>query len=342
MGDELVHRFKDLPRLSALRMFESAARQMSFTRAADELRVTQAAVSQQVRGLERELGVQLFTRQHRGLELTRQGMKLQRAVAMAFDYVSGTVAELRAASRTEGLTVGMTFAMTTFWLLPRLHEFRTLYPNINLRLIATDGGFDKIAQEVDVGIAFGDGAWPGFTTTLLRHGEIFPVCSPDYLRGRPHLKEPGELQREVLLHLDDSRPGIFTWPIWLAENGVATRSCQSGIKLNNHSLLLQAACDGQGIALGWNLLTDDLIAARKLIRPMHHTMRTRRGFFVLSSDRNQSADVAAFRDWILSCTADSARAPACGAGREDRRARRSLEGLRVARAGIGSAEGAVA
>lgn len=289
-----------LPRLSALLMFESAARNLSFTSAARELHVTQAAVSQQVRALERELGIALFNRLHRGLELTRQGRRLHRAASTAFEHIAMTREELCGPHKTSGITIGVTFAVATFWLVPRLPQFRALYPQIDVHVVATDRGFEKVADQVDAGIAYGTGPWPGFRAILLREGEVFPVCSPGYLRRRPKLTRMEQLVDETLLSIDDDRPGLLDWPVWFAEFGIAGYTSRSNLKINSHPLLMQAACEGQGIALGWGLLTDDLLERGKLVRPLSAMMRTPRGFHFLVSEKGVSDGVNAFRNWVFS------------------------------------------
>jgi LysR family glycine cleavage system transcriptional activator len=288
-----------LPRLSGLLMFEASARHLSFTLAARELGVTQAAVSQQVRALERELGFVLFTRLHRGLELTRPGSRLYRAVSMAFEHVATTADDLRGADRSREIKIGVTFAVATFWLVPRLPEFRALHPDIDVHIVANDRGFERVADQVDGGIAYGEGPWPGFSATLLRDGEVFPVCSPDYLRGRPRLTRVEQLVDETLLSHDDDRPGLFDWPIFFAEHGITSYPRHRNQRFNSHPLLMQAAVEGQGIALGWTLLTDDLIARGRLVRPLDASMRTPKGFHFLLPDKRCPDAVIAFRDWVL-------------------------------------------
>jgi DNA-binding transcriptional LysR family regulator len=299
MSKPMTGFLKRLPRLSSLLMFEAAARCRSFTIAARELDVTQAAVSQQVRALERELGLTLFNRLHRGLELTRDGARLHRSVMTSFEQVAETTAELRAAKRTMRIEIGATFAVATFWLVPRLPRFRALHPEIDVHVVASDRGFDTIADQVDVGIAYGLGHWPGFHTTLIREGEVFPVCSPEYLRRRPRLTRVEQLLHETLLSIDDDRPGLMDWPIWFADQDVKGYDGRRNLRINSHPLLMQAASEGQGIALGWGLLTDDLLEKGKLVRPLDATVRTPKGFYLVTSDRNTGDEVQAFRAWVL-------------------------------------------
>jgi LysR family transcriptional regulator, glycine cleavage system transcriptional activator len=299
IGKAMTGFLKRLPRLSSLLMFEAAARCRSFTIAARELNVTQAAVSQQVRALERELGIALFNRLHRGLELTREGARLQRAVMTSFEHVAATTEALRAAKPTKRIEIGATFAVATFWLVPRLPRFRALHPEIDVHVVASDRGFDTIADRVDIGIAYGLGRWPGFRTTLIREGEVFPVCSPDYLLRRPRLNRVEQLFQETLLSIDDDRPGLMDWPIWFAEQDIKGYDGRRNLRINSHPLLMQAACEGQGIALGWALLTDDLLEKRKLVRPLDATVRTSKAFYLVISDRSTGHEVRAFREWVL-------------------------------------------
>jgi DNA-binding transcriptional LysR family regulator len=288
-----------LPRLSALPMFEAAARHQSFTLAGQELRVTQAAVSQQIRALEKDLGVTLFTRFHRSIVLTQAGMRLQAAVAETFDRLAGIADNLRGSKRSAGLMIGATFAVATFTLIPRLHEFRALYPDLAVHIVATDRGFDKIADQIDAAIAFGAGKWPGFQATLLRSAEVFPVCSPKYAGSRRSWKRVDRLLEETLLSVDNGRTYILDWPEWFAHQGMGGYSNDHNLKLNNHSLLLQAACEGQGIALGWNILTDDLLARGTLVRPVAETMHTTNSFYFLVSEKRRNEQVLAFQSWVM-------------------------------------------
>lgn len=287
-----------LPRMSRLRMFESAARHLSFTKSAAELGVTQAAVSQQVRALEVELGVNLFERHHRGLALTPEARRLLRSVVSAFDQIADTAGEIRAASRPATISVGVTFSIGTFWLLRRLPQFRSSFPDIAVDIVATDDGFERIADQVEIGLAYGDGTWSGFDATLLRRSDVFPVCSPAYKRSRPNLVRPEELLQDVLLSNEDARHGRFGWQQWFAALDIGAGSLQPGIRFNSHHLVMQAACEGQGIALGWSLLTDDLIAQGQLVKAVDATVPSQKGFFLVAQRERQNAANLLFADWI--------------------------------------------
>jgi LysR family transcriptional regulator, glycine cleavage system transcriptional activator len=299
--------FRYLPRLSRVRSFEAAARHLSFLEASRELEVTQAAVSQQVRLMEKELGVPLFIRLHRGLKLTPQGHRLMRSVSSALGQIADAAEVVRAGDSALALKVGVTFAVATFWLIPRLVLFRQLHPEIEIHLIATDRGFETVAPQVDIGIAFGDGTWPGFSSTLFQESVVFPVCSPEYVNKRPHLVGVEQLTRETLLSIEDDRPGRLDWSGWFGELGVEASHISPAIKFNSHPLLIQAACEGQGISLGWRLLTDDLIASGRLVRPIDAEVRTRNAFYFVDIPGRHSDAIGCFKDWLFETVGELSR-----------------------------------
>lgn len=295
----MANELHNLPRLSRLRSFEAAARHLSFTEASRELGITQAAVSQQVRILERELGVPLFVRQHRGLKLTPQGHRLSRSVSTAFDQIADAAQQVRGDGKKQSLRIGVTFAVATFWLMPRIFDFRQLHPDIDVHLIATDLGFHQVADQVDIGIAYGKGVWPEFSSSLLCDCMVFPVCSPAYSAAHSYLTEAEQLTNETLLSIEQDRPGRLDWEGWFAALGIDAGPVPLTFKVNSHPLLVQAACEGRGIALGWTLLTDDLIANGRLVRPIRATVRSRSSFYFVSRPDRQSETIDCFRDWIF-------------------------------------------
>lgn len=278
-------------------VFEAAARHLNFTTAARELKVTQAAVSQQVRTLEVELGVALFVRHHRGLELTQEGHRLYRAAAMSLECLATATDDIRANTRPT-IRIGITAAIATFWLVPRLPAFRARYPEIDVHVVASEIGFQAVADRADVGIAFGRGTWPGFRSIFLREGDAFPVCSPAYLLSRPPLVDVEQLLEEVLLVMDDNRVTLIDWSLWFANHGIRNTN-RHRIRFNSLPLLLQAACEGQGIGLGWSLLTDDLLLRGALVRPVNATMRTRGAYYLVVAENRSGPEIDAFQAWML-------------------------------------------
>lgn len=289
-----------LPPLNSLVAFEAAARHLSFTRAAEELHVTQGAVSRQVRLLEEYLGTALFHRFHRLIRLTPEGRRLQQAVILGLEHIADTAQEIRATRNHAQVTVATTLAFASFWLMPRIPKFRTAFPDIDVRVLATDHEIDFATEDVDIAIRYGEGNWPGLETMYLLDEEIFPVCSPTYLKGRPSPKGPRDLLSETLLYLDEEHWHWITWKDWLQSCGVDSPITKRGLRLSNYPLVIQAALTGQGIALGWRHLVDDLLATGALVRPIETTLRSQRAYYlVVPAEQSPSTATTAFRDWIL-------------------------------------------
>ena len=289
---------KRLPPPTSLLAFEAAARHGSFTSAARELNVTQAAISQHVRKLEEHLGILLFHRLHRGLQITPEGDELFRTATMAFEHISATADRLKPQSQSNEIYIGVTMAIATFWLLPRLPKWRALHPDIEVHLVATDRGFEAIEEKVDAAIVFDTPKWPGFEVTRLSRTETFPVCSPDYLIGKPPINNVEDLLEHTLLAMDDDRPTRIDWPVWFAQMGLGGQRSRHSIRINSIPLLLQAALNGHGIALGWSLLTDDFLEDGTLVRPVDASMTTEQYYYFLLNESNKNSAFILFRDWI--------------------------------------------
>ena len=211
---------KRLPPLDFLVAFEAAARHLSFTKAARELHITQAAVSRQIRILEEHLGLKLFDRQHRSVRLTPEGLEFQHTVAMSLAHVGNAVSELRARGAGTGLTVATDQSIAALWLVPRLREIRDQQPAINLRLIASDNEADCLTRDVDVAILHGKGDWHGFESSLLLDEEVFPVCSPDHLRACGAVRTPADRLDLALVDHEDDRWTWMNWRVWFTEQGI--------------------------------------------------------------------------------------------------------------------------
>jgi DNA-binding transcriptional LysR family regulator len=292
---------KQLPPLTSLVVFEAAARHLSFTRAAAELNITQAAVSRQIRMLESNLGVVLFTRLHRTVQLTAQGRKLLHTVTISLQYLAATVADLRDSDGNAApITVVATLAVASLWLIPRLAKFREeIFPDIEVRVLATDQEIEQIGDEFDVAIRYGTGHWPGLRSRFLGQAEIFPVCSPDYLNRHPFTDIDGLLD-QTLLYQEDSRWNWMDWPIWLAELGGVGKTARRKLKINSYPLLIQAALAGQGVALGWSCLIDHLLTEGSLVRPIGATLTTHHSFYLVTGDyKIMPARLDAFCDWVV-------------------------------------------
>ena len=295
------------PGLGPLRTFEAVARHLSFTKAAEELHVTPGAVSVQIRAIEDRLQIRLFQRTSRSVQLTAAGETLLRAAREALAIVADAVERIGPARerRTLTISVGMSFAAK--WLVPRLDRFRGAHPDVDVRLDVTQRLADFARDEIDVAIRFGSGSYPGLRADRLFAEEVFPVCSPKLLQGAHPLRVPADLRHQVLIHEDwrtegDGWAGWPDWSMWLLAAGVAGMDATRGIRFKETALVIQAAIEGQGVALGSSsLVADDLLAGR-LVRPFDLSLKTSARFaFYLVSPR-AAADrplIQAFRHWLL-------------------------------------------
>lgn len=290
-----------LPPLDLFHSFEAVARHRSFTLAADELCLTQSAVSRQIKALEDALRLRLFHRLHRAIELTAEGQQVFEAVTRGLEDISACLADLGAAAKVPQITVSASVGFAWFWLMPRLERFGALQPDIDLRVLATDQPVLPGAGEVDVAILFGAGQWEGLDTDLLFGERVYPVCSPDYQRDHPALRRPEDLLDQTLLHLEYGKPSLggVDWRSWLLRQGVNGQPVRRGLRFNSYPMVLQAAEAGQGVALGWSYITDPLLAEGRLVCPVDRVLKTRDGYYLCTSkELGQSPRVAAFLEWM--------------------------------------------
>lgn len=290
--------------LNALRAFEAAARHGSFSGAAGELNVTAAAVGQLVRGLEEWLGAPLF---HRGTsgrtrliptDIAERSLPDLRA---GFDRLTLGLERMKEATASGVLTVTVSPAFAAKWLLPRIERFHANHPQTDLRLDTSLKLVDYAAHGVDVGVRYGAGDWPGLAADRLMEEEIFPVCSPKLLE-QLELSTPADLVRQTLIHdlSVDPAAGFMTWDMWLRHAG-ADVTTQRGMRINNSAAVLQAAIDGQGIALARSILAHDDLAAGRLVRlfPEIEAPATLAYFVVYRPERSSLARSEAFRRWLF-------------------------------------------
>jgi LysR family transcriptional regulator, glycine cleavage system transcriptional activator len=294
---------RHLPGLPALRVFEAVARHLSFSRAAEELGVTPAAVSSQVRTLEEQIGAPLFWRTSRTVRLTAQGEVLLGGVAEAFATLKRTYARLdRGAANRLGVSTSASFAAQ--WLVPRLSRFREQHPGIDLRIDVSENVVDFAASDIQVAIRFGNGAYPNLRADRLFEEFVFPVCSPSLLAGPHPLRTPGDLRFHTLIHLDWQVRGEPwpDWRMWLLAAGATDVDPSHGIHLSQTALICQVAIAGQGVALGNTSLVGDDLAAGRLVKPFGLSLRAPAEFAYYVVSPMEAADqplVAAFRAWVL-------------------------------------------
>jgi LysR family glycine cleavage system transcriptional activator len=287
---------RELPPLAALKVFEAAARHLSFTRAAEELSVTQAAVSHQIKALEARIGFPLFRRLGRRLVLTDAAQAYVTELREAFDLIVAATRRLRAQDSAGVLnaTVLPSFAVT--WLLPRLARFRAAHPEIDVRISSDSRAVDFAREDFDVGIRAGRGPWPGLHTELVATQRFFPVCSPALLEGPHPLKEPADLRRHTLLH-DEPRD---RWQLWLNLVGVDGVDAWRGPGFSHSNLVIQAAVEGQGVAIASDTLAAADLRAGRLVRPFPQSLPSDESYWlVYPAGAAARPKVAAFRAWLL-------------------------------------------
>ena len=287
---------RKLPPLNALKAFEAAARHLSFTRAADELYVTQAAVSHQVKGLEEFLGVQLFLRRNRSLLLTQEGQTYYLELKEIFDHIVQATECVKFASQRGSLTISLPPSFAILWFVPRLSRFREAYPDIDVRIRAVDEVDGSLTDDVDVAIYYGAGKWPGLRAYKLHNEYLIPVCSPLLLSGTKPLREPRDLLNHTLLH-DETRNA---WKDWFKLVGIDKDKGDNGPIFSHSNLALKAAVHGQGIALANNVLVKPEIDAGHLIQIFPEALPRQKSFYLVCRDsQSEVGKIATFRNWLL-------------------------------------------
>lgn len=284
------------PPLNSLKCFEATGRLLSFTRAADELNVTQAAVSHQIKVIEQYLGLQLFIRHPRKLVLTEQGKVLLPEVIEAFDKISSAVGALRKEQFNNIISVRLAPSFAAKWLSPRLKYFWLQYPDIDLRLFHAHPAVDFDREDIDIAVTYGRGDWPGLVAEELLSLDFFPVCSPAFMENDKPLTDIDNLRYYTLLH----DANFECWQDWLALAGVSDIPSNKGTVIDDTNVLIQAAVDGQGVALGSNTFVEDLLEGGRLVRPFDITLQNDSAYYVVCPPGNlNNPAVKAFKDWLL-------------------------------------------
>jgi LysR family glycine cleavage system transcriptional activator len=291
-----------LPSLNSLRAFEAAARHLSISKAAEELNVTPAAVSHQVKALEDSLGIQLFRRLNRALMLTDAGQIFLPGLRDGFDQLAQAVERVDAERDSGALTVSTGPSFAAKWLVPRLDRFRAAHPDTDLRIDATDRVVDFAREGADVGIRYGAGDYPGLRAERLFSDEMVAVCNVKLCKGPPPLREPSDLKGHTLLHVewDTQNETAPNWRMWLLAAGVTDVDANRGPRFSLESMAAQAATEGHGVALISSVLVADDLAVGRLVRPFDLSLPGTFAYYVVAPEA--SADkprVAAFFDWIL-------------------------------------------
>jgi LysR family glycine cleavage system transcriptional activator len=293
-----------LPPLNALRAFEAAARHESFTRAAEELCVTQGAVSHQVKALEAELGIKLFNRERQRLVITDAGRDYLTVLRDAFDRISVGTERLLQRQSTGVLTLSTSPDFAAKWLVNRLGRFAEEHAGIDLRVSATLQHVDFAREDVDLAVRHGDGNWPGHDVVRLSPERLFAVCSPKLLTGRNRLTKPSDVLKFPLLYLDDRN----VWKRWLEAAGVVDAVLPHGPVLNRASMVIDAAIDGQGIALARTTLAATDLINRRLVRPFTEDLPLTKAYWIICPKATASVPkIVTFRGWLLAEAASDTR-----------------------------------
>ena len=290
-----------LPPLNSLVAFEAAARHLSFTLAAEELHVTQGAISRQVRSLETYLGKPLFERANRSVRLTSCGLQYSQAIRGALMGIAAVTEETRSWKGTHQITLATSSAMASMWLLPKISAFQREHEDIELRIVALEQVRDLRRIEFDIALYYCRQPPPSMQATTLFHEEVFPVCSPGYLDRHGPINTPEALSSCTLLSLEDADQDWMSWKQWFAEVGVEVGPPRRRLNINSYSMLVQAAIMDQGVALGWSQLVEDYLLRGLLVRPIETVLRTEARFCLLEPGEapSRQASVRAFRAWLL-------------------------------------------
>ncbi|MGB1262948.1 MAG: transcriptional regulator GcvA [Cognaticolwellia sp.] len=290
-----------LPPLNALRAFEASARQLSFTRAAEELFVTQAAISHQIKALEDNLGIKLFMRKNRALLLTEEGQSYYLDIKDVFNALHEATERLLARGAKGAITVSLQPSFAIQWLVPRLNTFNLLHPDIDVRIKAVDQPENSLTEDVDIAIYYGRGRWSGIHAEQLHTEYLVPVCSPLLLSGRKPLTTIEDLAHHTLLH-DTSRRD---WKRWFKHVNVAGGNVNHGPIFSHSAMVLQAAIHGQGVALAHSVLAKPDIDAGRLVCPFKEVLISKNSYYIVCREQQvELGKIAAFRDWVLQTVAD--------------------------------------
>jgi LysR family glycine cleavage system transcriptional activator len=304
-----------LPPLNALRAFLAAASHLSFALAARELHVTPAAISHQIKGLEEHVGLRLFRRLARGLELTRAGQALLPKLREGFDRLGDALDDMRAIEAPGTLAVSAATSFATRWLAPRLHRFVAAHPELDVRINASTrlvdpkkddfAAGDAIAvspvEDADIVVRFGTGEYPGFRVDKLLAVAVTPMCSPRLLDKAKPLRTPADLTHHVLIHDNVSNDdGRRLWDAWFEAAGMPQVDTSHGLRFSHAMLALEAAADGIGVALGMPVLAQSDLASGRLVAPLELSLPLKFGYHIVSGeDTADRGDVVAFRNWLL-------------------------------------------
>ena len=291
---------RPLPPLNALRAFEATARHLSFSKAAEELHVTPAALSHQIRGLEDLLGLKLFIRRARSIELTEAARQIHPGIRSGFESLRVAIDQLDQGRRERVLVVSSTPGLTAKWLVPRLYRFLDQHPDIDTRITASVGYANFAIDGVDIGIRLTSGVHLDLYVEKLSDEWLLPLCSPRLLEADPPLRGPADLPRFNLIQID--LPGVVpTWDDWMQMAGIEGIDTRRGLRLNVADHALDAASEGAGVVLGYKVVASRDIGLGRLVAPFGPEIPVpgRSYYFVCPKGDEKRPAIRAFRDWVF-------------------------------------------
>lgn len=286
---------RSLPLLNALVAFESAARHRSLTRAAEEIGISQSAVSRHVANLEAQTGLALFRRRHKAVEPSEAGVRLAAAIASGFGHVRAVLEELQQARPDRPLTIACSYDVASLWVLSRLPALRARLGEREIRLVTSDSYIDFGSADIDLSLRFGRGQWPGFKATCLLRERACPVAAGAWLRstvGRRRPLSAAEIVALPLLHLSNPSSTGLDWVRWARHHGVKLPAGNSAGRFTSYTILLQAAAEGRGVALGWRGFVDPSVRRGTLVELAELAVETRRGLYLVHRGDIDPGDVA--------------------------------------------------
>jgi len=289
-----------LPPLNALKVFEASARHLSFTRAAEELFVTQAAVSHQIKALEEFIGLKLFMRKNRALLLTEEGQSYYLDIKDVFNNIQEATQRLLARGEKGAITVSVQASFAIQWLVPRLKEFSILYPDIDVRIKAVDKPDNLLTDDIDVAIYYGRGDWGDVHAVKLHQEYLIPVCSPLIFSSGKKLKNIEDLANHTLLHYSSRED----WKRWFKKIGLKGIDVNHGPIFSHSAMVVQAAIHGQGIALAHSVLAKPDIDSGRLICPFNEVLLSNNSHYIVCKEHQLDlGKISAFREWVLDTVA---------------------------------------
>lgn len=303
-----MHRLRSLiPSPNYLFVFEAAARRLSFTAAAEELNVSQPAVSKTIKLLEEATGLKLFRRERSRLELTAEGQRLYRETQEAFDHLHMVISSMRKKHSRDIIRVSFSASFVQLWLLPRLKGFKEKHPDVALRIEESSrDDQDLLEEDIDVSARLGKGKWPGILAWPFVTEEVWPVCSPAYLKERGAIREASDLLDHTLLHFEERHRSRLGWREWLERSGVPNPRIEQDFVFTDALSSIEAAVQGQGVALGWKHLVHDHVVAARLVPATHICHRSGDTIhLVMPAQRPPKRGAELFRDWLLEQGADA-------------------------------------